>query len=76
MGNPKTFVLITGITHGLGRAMADEFVRLGHTVLGCGRSKEEIAHLRSRFGPPHDFEIVDVAADQAVEPWASVVSHK
>jgi NAD(P)-dependent dehydrogenase (short-subunit alcohol dehydrogenase family) len=67
----KKLVLITGATRGLGRAMADEFVRLGHTVLGCGRSKAEIAQLRTRFGPPHDFEIVDVASDLSVEYWAS-----
>ena len=67
----KQMVLITGVTHGLGRAMVEEFVRLGHTILGCGRSKPEIAQLRQRFGPPHDFEIVDVASDQAVKDWAS-----
>ena len=27
----------------LGRAMAEEFIRLGHTVLGCGRSEKETA---------------------------------
>jgi NAD(P)-dependent dehydrogenase (short-subunit alcohol dehydrogenase family) len=39
-------VLITGATRGLGRAMAEEFARLGHTVLGCGRSSREIEKLR------------------------------
>jgi NAD(P)-dependent dehydrogenase (short-subunit alcohol dehydrogenase family) len=63
-------ILITGATHGLGEAMVNEFVRLGHTVLGCGRSKNEIARLHRRFGPPHDFEIVDVSSDVAVKSWA------
>jgi len=31
-------IVITGVTHGLGRAMTEEFARLGHTVAGCGRS--------------------------------------
>lgn len=53
-------VLITGVTRGLGRAMVEEFVRLGHTVLGCGRSKAAINQLRSRFNPPHHFAVVDV----------------
>ena len=64
-------VLITGVTRGLGRAMAEEFDRLGHTVLGCGRSKTEIDQLRSRFGEPHDFYAVDVSSDDEVKSWAS-----
>jgi NAD(P)-dependent dehydrogenase (short-subunit alcohol dehydrogenase family) len=64
-------VLITGVTRGLGRAMVNEFVRLGHTVLGCGRSEKEIERLRRAFGKPHDFRAVDVSSDEAVKSWAS-----
>ena len=63
-------ILITGVTRGLGRAMVDEFVRLGHTVLGCGRSKDGIDRLRRQVGPPHDFAAVDVASDDEVKAWA------
>jgi NAD(P)-dependent dehydrogenase (short-subunit alcohol dehydrogenase family) len=66
-------VVITGVTRGLGRAMADEFIRRGHTVLGCGRSKKAIDQLRKRFGSPHDFYTVDVASDDAVKSWASLL---
>jgi NAD(P)-dependent dehydrogenase (short-subunit alcohol dehydrogenase family) len=62
--------LITGATRGLGRAMVDEFVRRGHTVLGCGRSQKGIEQLRRQIGPPHDFSVVDVAADEQVKTWA------
>ncbi len=65
-------ILITGVTHGLGRAMTAEFARLGHTVLGCGRSEKEIKKLRGQFAAPHDFYGVDVASDEAVKSWASV----
>jgi NAD(P)-dependent dehydrogenase (short-subunit alcohol dehydrogenase family) len=65
----KRTVLLTGVTRGLGRAMAEEFIRLGHTVLGCGRADEHIASLRRRFGAPHDFRAVDVASDDAVKSW-------
>jgi NAD(P)-dependent dehydrogenase (short-subunit alcohol dehydrogenase family) len=65
-------VLITGVTHGLGRALVDEFVRHGHTVLGCGRSQGEIDQLGRAFGKPHDFYAVNVASDQAVKSWASL----
>lgn len=54
-------VVITGVTHGLGRAMAEEFARLGHTVLGCGRSQKEIDRLNEKLGKPHDFYSVDVS---------------
>ena len=63
-------IVITGVTRGLGRAMADEFARLGHTVLGCGRSRREIEALRKRYPSPHDFEVVDVADDENVNSWA------
>lgn len=63
-------VLITGVTRGLGRALVAEFARLGHTVLGCGRSQEGIEQLRGRVGPPHDFSVVDVASDDQVKAWA------
>src|SRR5690348_15384938 len=63
---PKRIVLITGVTRGLGRAMAEEFARLGHTVLGCGRSKKEIDQLQRGFGKPHDFRVVDIASDDEI----------
>ena len=63
-------VLITGVTRGLGRAMVDEFVRRKHIVLGCGRSQKGIEQLRRQIGPPHDFAVVDVAADDEVKAWA------
>lgn len=66
-------ILITGVTRGLGRAMVDEFARLGHKVAGCGRSTRAIEKLRSTIGPPHEFYAVNVADDDAVKTWASVV---
>ena len=65
----KTLV-ITGVTRGLGRAMAEEFIRLGHVVLGCGRSEQDLAELRRRFGEWHEFDRVDVASDEQVQAWA------
>lgn len=70
---PTRIVLITGATRGLGRAMVERFVELGHHVIGCGRSAEHIAQLRSRFGPPHRFDVVDVSDDGQVARWAQAV---
>jgi NAD(P)-dependent dehydrogenase (short-subunit alcohol dehydrogenase family) len=63
-------IVITGVTRGLGRAMAEGFIRRGHTVLGCGRSRRELAELRKNFPAPHDFDEVDVARDEQVRAWA------
>jgi NAD(P)-dependent dehydrogenase (short-subunit alcohol dehydrogenase family) len=70
--NQKT-ILITGVSRGLGRAMAEEFVRLGHVVLGCGRSEKEIGQLHKQFAAPHDFAVVDVSADEQVAAWAKQI---
>lgn len=66
-------VVITGVTRGLGRAMTDELIRLGHTVLGCGRTKKEIDQLHRKFKLPHDFYRVDTASDDEVKSWASLI---
>lgn len=69
---PKLIVL-TGVTRGLGLALTEKFVELGHTVCGCGRSREGIESLRRRFGAPHDFAVVDISKEDLVEPWAARV---
>ena len=69
--NQPRIIVLTGVTRGLGLAMAEKFIELGHTVLGCGRSREAIENLRVRFRPPHDFAAVDVALESQVEPWAA-----
>jgi NAD(P)-dependent dehydrogenase (short-subunit alcohol dehydrogenase family) len=62
--------VITGVTRGLGRAMTDQLVTLGHTVAGCGRSPQEIAALQQIYPTPHHFSVVDVKQSIAVERWA------
>ncbi|HUQ72612.1 MAG TPA: SDR family oxidoreductase [Planctomycetaceae bacterium] len=66
-------ILITGATRGLGRALVDRFVEAGHTVIGCGRSQDHVANLRTVYGSPHRFDVVDVAHDRQVAMWAADV---
>src|SRR5262245_1431687 len=73
MPTSKRRVVITGATRGLGRAMADRLIALGHTVAGCGRSAAHIDELRRRHPAPHDFAVVDVADGAAVAAWAKGV---
>ncbi len=73
MAQSGQLVVITGVTRGLGRAMAEEFARLDHTVVGCGRSATDLANLRQDVKSPHQCERVDVTADDQVAAWAKHV---
>jgi NAD(P)-dependent dehydrogenase (short-subunit alcohol dehydrogenase family) len=66
-------IVITGAGRGLGRAMAEKFIELGHTVVGCSRQKPHVEALVKRFGKPHRFDTVDVTDDAAVGRWAKAV---
>ena len=65
----KKLIALTGASRGLGRAMTEQFIHQGHTVLGCARSYEAIEQLRQEF-PSHNFTVVDVADDSQVRAWA------
>jgi NAD(P)-dependent dehydrogenase (short-subunit alcohol dehydrogenase family) len=71
--SPSKRVVLTGVSRGLGLAMAEGFIALGHTVCGCARSAAAVEELGRRFGPPHAFEALDVSDDAAVAGWASRV---
>jgi NAD(P)-dependent dehydrogenase (short-subunit alcohol dehydrogenase family) len=64
-------ILITGVSRGCGRALTEEFIRLGHLVVGCGRSQKEIAGLQQQFRAPHHFSVVDVGDDAQVAAWSA-----
>jgi NAD(P)-dependent dehydrogenase (short-subunit alcohol dehydrogenase family) len=64
------FIVITGVTKGLGRALAEWYIANGHTVAGCGRSSE-ILDLRFTHSAPHDFSVVDVTDETKVSIWAA-----
>jgi NAD(P)-dependent dehydrogenase (short-subunit alcohol dehydrogenase family) len=66
-------IVISGVTRGLGRALAEEFIRMGHTVAGCGRGAEGIIDLRFAYGAPHSFDVADVADPVKVGIWAAKV---
>lgn len=72
----KRIIVITGVTRGLGRAMAEKMIALGHTVLGCGRNQELIADLRERYPKRHDFDTVDITSDEQVQAWVSRLHKK
>jgi len=66
-------IVITGVSRGLGLAMAEGFTAEGHTVFGCVRSPETASKLQQRFGQPHHFAVVDVVDEESVQAWAAEV---
>lgn len=66
-------IVITGVTRGLGRALAEWYIANGHTVAGCGRSGPAIFDLRFTHSDPHSFDAVDVTQPVKVSLWAERV---
>lgn len=56
-------VLITGTTRGLGKAMAEHFLKTGATVIGCGRTEKTLFH------PRYQHHILDIASVEAVSDF-------
>lgn len=79
-------IVITGVSKGLGLAMTEKLLELGHGVLGCARSPEAVEKLNHKFGlgsmspesanrttpetSTHNFTAVDVADEGQVKAWA------
>lgn len=63
-------IVITGVSRGIGRALAEEFLRLGHEVAGCARTTTPLDTLAAMAGDRGKFSVVDVADGAEVEAWA------
>ncbi|ERM99812.1 hypothetical protein AMTR_s03662p00002620, partial [Amborella trichopoda] len=63
-GMSAKVLLITGISRGLGRALALEMAKRGHTIVGCSRSQEKLHSLSTQLSPDdpskHLFLLADV----------------
>lgn len=66
-------IVLTGISRGLGLALAEQFIDRGHTVFGCARHEKNLVPLRGRWPAKHRFDAVDVADDGQVAAWAKTV---
>jgi NAD(P)-dependent dehydrogenase (short-subunit alcohol dehydrogenase family) len=76
MSNPaqsKKLIVLTGVSRGLGRAMALGFAELGHTVCGCARASADLTSLQKELGNSHSVQVVNVADDSEVLNWATSV---
>ncbi|HYU35058.1 MAG TPA: SDR family oxidoreductase [Thermoanaerobaculia bacterium] len=70
MADGTRSILLTGVTRGLGRALALRLAELGHVVIGCGRTASAIEEMQYLLGEPHGMSVVDVASAAEVETWA------
>lgn len=69
-------VLITGVSKGIGRALAIELANRGHTIIGCSRAQDKLDSLESLLLPNnhnHLFLNVDVSSNDSVEQMARTV---
>ncbi|HAV60985.1 MAG TPA: oxidoreductase [Verrucomicrobiales bacterium] len=71
--NQSRSIVITGVARGLGRAMAERFIALGHRVAGCSRDAAMLDKLGTAQGKAGHFSQVDVADDHQVAAWAKRV---
>ena len=67
-------IVITGVSKGLGRALTDKFISLGHTIIGCSRSQDAMNNLQQQY-PQHHFSSVDVSDEQQVKTWVDSFSN-
>ena len=69
-------IVITGVTKGLGRALAEQYIKLGHLVIGCGRNVNSIESLSNYYPENTDFQVVDISDQKQVCFWAKDVLNK
>lgn len=66
-------VVITGVSRGLGRVLAEYFATEGWAVAGCARNAAALAKLRDalpcRAGRVHDFSSVEIGQEAEVARW-------
>ncbi|HEY1600755.1 MAG TPA: SDR family oxidoreductase [Pirellulales bacterium] len=67
----RKIIVLTGVSRGLGLALAEGFIERGHTVCGAARSASAVATLAKRWPAPHRFTAMDVAHDDQVKSWAT-----
>lgn len=80
MSSQPQRIVITGSTQGIGRALAEHYVRTGHAVVVTGRSEEGVAKVVAALTPVagtgrvvgHAVDVTDAAAVQGL--WDAAVA--
>ena len=69
-------IIITGVTKGLGMALAKEYIKQGHMVVGCGRNASVISSMSDLYSIDTDFQVVDISNHKQVSSWAQNIINK
>ena len=68
-------VVVTGATQGVGRALAEEFARAGHTLFLVARDEAALAATAKALAKAHNVEVKFVAADLSTVEGCEAVVH-
>ncbi|KAJ1388817.1 Short-chain dehydrogenase/reductase SDR [Sesbania bispinosa] len=70
--------MITGVSKGIGRALAIELANRGHTIIGCSRSQDKLNSLQSQLSqnPNHLLLNADIKSNDSVQHMAQIVMEK
>ncbi|MEW5855447.1 MAG: SDR family oxidoreductase [Myxococcota bacterium] len=68
-------IWITGVSRGLGRALAEQLAADGHKVAGCSRQQRDLDKLKLAGGP-HLLQAADVLDEKALEGWMRAAVEK
>ena len=69
-------IIITGVTRGLGMALAKQYVKQGHMVIGCGRNANLIGSMSDLYSKNTDFQVLDISNYKEVSSWAQDIINK
>lgn len=67
-------VVITGVSRGLGKAMAVGFAADGWSVSGCGTDAEALKSLAHQVGQDHHLHVCDVTDPSAVQAFGAAAT--
>ena len=69
-------IIITGVTKGLGMALAKQYIKQGHMVIGCGRNANVIGSMSDLYSKNTDFQVLDISNYKQVSSWAQDIINK
>ncbi|XP_022156278.1 NADPH-dependent pterin aldehyde reductase-like [Momordica charantia] len=79
-GDSSKTILITGVSQGIGRALALELAKRGHTIIGCARSQNKLDSLQLELSDAslrnHLLFNLDVRSNDKVREMARTVKDK
>jgi len=69
-------ILVTGVSAGIGRALAERMIAHGHTVWGIARDASALASLENRWGERFHWSALDVTDPDAVRDAVGTMHQK